>query len=109
MQIYDLSVKWCLAGRLRLKLGASFPSLKLNVAATDDFKPRWADHPNEGVRGFEPVEDDADTNNDTAPAAPADSTPPDSKPNNAPAAPPVSLPLETYTPPHPYRGGGRSY
>ncbi|MGB8356729.1 MAG: hypothetical protein WCD79_22720 [Chthoniobacteraceae bacterium] len=92
-----------------LKLGASFPSLKLNVAATDDFKPRWADHPNEGERVTELVEDD-DANDDSAPAAPVASTPPDSNPTDAPAAQSVSLPLEQYVPHHPYRsGGGRSY
>jgi hypothetical protein len=98
-----------------LKFGGSFPSLRLNVQATDDFRPRWADEPNEGQKLSDFVKDAAesrslfspppstDDSGDSEDTAAADSTPKDAQP-----APSVALPSELANLPQPYHGGGRS-
>jgi hypothetical protein len=114
-----------------LKLGGSFPSLRLNVVAINDFHPRWSGELNEGQRTLDPEDGSSDEEERIAAevaaelrereqagsstSQPAGASGPghveDSKPKEAPQPiKPVSLPSEPFTSYDPYHhgGGGRS-
>jgi len=114
-----------------LKLGGSFPSLRLNVVAINDFHPRWSGELNEGQRTLDPEDGSSDEERTMAAdlaaelrereqagsstSQPAGASGPghvedDSKPKDAPQPiKPVSLPEPAYLPPERHHGGGRGH